>query len=92
MKRFLTTLMVALLLSITKADELFLPNEPSSGAAKKCYVLALSSGDENAAYQAGALKGIASSKFTPDEFAYDTVSGISGGALNAVILANYSKG
>jgi hypothetical protein len=42
--------MVALLLSIAKADELFLPNEPSDANAGKCYVLALSSGDENSAY------------------------------------------
>ena len=59
----------------------------------KCRALALSSGDENAAYQAGALKGIVGSKnFSPEDFAYDTVSGISGGALNAVILGNYTKG
>ena len=30
-------------------------------AASKCRVLALSSGDEDAAYQAGALKGIVTS-------------------------------
>jgi predicted acylesterase/phospholipase RssA len=29
---------------------------------------------------------------TADEYAYDSVSGISGGAINAVILSNYSKG
>jgi len=50
MKRFMVPMMVALLLSITKADELFLPNEGSEASAKKCYVLALSSGDENSAY------------------------------------------
>lgn len=39
------------------------------------------------------LKGITSSdKFTPADYAYDTVSGISGGALNAVLLASFAKG
>jgi predicted acylesterase/phospholipase RssA len=61
-------------------------------AADKCYVLAFSSGDETAAYQAGALSGIANSNLTADEYAYDSVSGISGGAINAVILSNYTKG
>jgi predicted acylesterase/phospholipase RssA len=59
----------------------------------KCVALALSSGDEDSAYQAGALKGIINStKLTPADYAYDSVSGISDGALNAVILANYQKG
>jgi len=33
-----------------------------------------------------------STKLTPDQYRYDSVSGISGGAINAVILSNYSKG
>ena len=61
-------------------------------AADKCYVLAFSSGDETSAYQAGALSGIANSNLTADQYAYDSVSGISGGSINAVILSNYSKG
>ena len=64
-----------------------------AAANGKCRVLALSSGDESAAYQAGVLKGLTTSTHaSPSEFAYDSVSGISGGALNAVILANYPKG
>ena len=59
----------------------------------KCRALAFSSGDENAAYQAGALKGIVTSdKMSPEDYAYDAVSGISGGALNAVLLAKFAKG
>lgn len=67
---------------------------PGAQAAEngKCYVLAFSSGDETSAYQAGALAGIANSQLTADEFAYDSVSGISGGAINAVILSNFTKG
>jgi predicted acylesterase/phospholipase RssA len=56
----------------------------------KCRVMAFSSGDESAAYQAGALKGITTSEhMNPEDYAYDSVSGISGGAINAVLLANY---
>jgi predicted patatin/cPLA2 family phospholipase len=62
-------------------------------ASDKCRALAFSSGDEDSAYQAGALKGIVeSSLLTPEDFAYDSVSGVSDGALNAVILANYTQG
>jgi len=61
-------------------------------ATDKCYVLAFSSGDETAAYQAGALSGIANSNLTADQYAYDSVSRISGGAINAVILSNFNKG
>lgn len=61
-------------------------------ATGKCHALAFSSGDETSAYQAGAIAGIANSKLSPDEYAYDAVSGVSGGAINAVILANYTKG
>lgn len=59
----------------------------------KCLALAFSSGDESAAYQAGVLQGITqSSKLTPSDWAYDTVSGIQGGALNAVLMAGFPKG
>lgn len=54
--------------------------------------MALSSGDEGAAYQAGALMGITGSNLTAEDYAYDSVSGVSGGALNAVLLASTSKG
>ena len=57
----------------------------------KCHALALSSGDEGSAYQAGALAGIVNATAAEDH-AYDSVSGVSGGALNAVMLANTTKG
>ena len=63
----------------------------SQAVADKCYALALSSGDESAAYQAGVLKGLVES-YSADEVNYTAVSGISGGAVNAVILANYEAG
>jgi predicted acylesterase/phospholipase RssA len=62
-------------------------------ATGKCRALAFSSGDESAAYQAGAMAGIVGSdKLQPEDYAYDSVSGISGGALNAVLFATFGKG
>ena len=58
-------------------------------AADKCYALALSSGDQNSMYQAGVLKGLATSGA---EMSYQAISGVSGGAVNAVILASYAAG
>jgi len=59
----------------------------------KCYAIAFSSGDEDAAYQAGVLKGITTStKLSPVDWGYDSVSGISGGAINAVLLSSFQKG
>ena len=59
--------------------------------AAKCYALAFSSGDESAAYQAGVLKGLTES-YSADEVNYTAISGISGGAVNADILANFEAG
>lgn len=59
----------------------------------RCHAIAFSSGDQDAAYQAGALKGITTSdKLQAADYAYDTVSGVSGGALNAVLLSSFDKG
>ena len=57
----------------------------------KCTVLALSSGDENSVYQAGALYGLLQSQ-DPSTHQYDFVTGVSGGAVNAVFLARNEKG
>ena len=58
-------------------------------AADKCYALALSSGDQNAIYQAGVLSGLAAAG---ESISYSAISGVSGGAVNAAILANYAAG
>jgi predicted acylesterase/phospholipase RssA len=64
-----------------------------NAADAKCRAIAFSSGDEDAAYQAGVLQGIVSSdKLTSDDWAYDAVSGVSGGALNAVMLSSFQRG
>ena len=60
-------------------------------AASKCYALALSSGDQNSMYQAGVLKGLATS-LDSSEVAYQAISGVSGGAINSAILASYPAG
>jgi len=57
--------------------------------ASKCYVLALSAGEEIAAYQAGAFKGLTESNSATK---YDVVTGVQGGAVNASIIASYAKG
>ena len=62
--------------------------EPNTG---KCHVLALSSGDEASVYQAGAIAGLVNASAAAD-VSYDAVSGVSGGALNAVILSSFAKG
>lgn len=59
--------------------------------ADKCYALALSSGDQSSMYQAGVLSGFAQT-YGADEMAYQAVSGVSGGAVNAAILASYEVG
>ena len=62
-----------------------------TAAADKCYALALSSGDQNSAYQAGVLSGLAAN-LSADEVNYQAVSGVSGGAINASILASFAAG
>ena len=60
-----------------------------AAATDKCYALALSSGDQNSIYQAGVLAGLAGANA---EGQYQAVSGVAGGAVNAVLLANYAAG
>ena len=57
----------------------------------KCYALALGSGFESTAYQAGVLKGIFS-LLDEEDSDYYSISAVSGGALNAAILASFPKG
>ena len=55
----------------------------------KCYAVAFSSGDNTAVYQAGVLQALAAGDANRQ---YSAVSGISGGAVSAGILASYEKG
>jgi len=79
--------MKSLLVSAVAAQQIL--EEPKKN--DQCFVLALSSGDENCVYQAGVLDGLLQAQ-DPDVHQYDYVTGMSGGALNAVILANATKG
>lgn len=62
-----------------------------SAYADKCYSIAFSSGDQTAAYQVGVLKGLVEQS-AAGETAYSAVSGVSGGAVNAVIMASFPVG
>lgn len=59
--------------------------------SSKCFALAFSSGDQSSAYQAGVIQGFAQTMAASD-MAYTAVSGVSGGAVNSVLMANYEVG
>ena len=59
--------------------------------ANHCIAIAFSSGNQQVAFQAGALKAIISS-LQPAERAYTHVSGVGGGAVNAAILSHFAPG
>lgn len=63
----------------------------TQAADSKCYALALSSGDQSAAYQAGVLSGLYAN-LPLNEIQYDSISAVSGGAVNGVLLASYPEG
>lgn len=82
------SLATAALLAIGASAEQVFEDKPNAG---KCYALALSSGDEDAIYQVGAIAGIVNAT-AADAHAYDAVSGVAGGAINAVMLSSFAKG
>jgi len=57
----------------------------------KCRILALRGGGVRGAYEVGAIKAFVEN-LEPIEYAYDYISGISVGALNAAVMAKYSRG
>ena len=57
----------------------------------KCRVLVLRGGGVHGAFEVGALKAFIE-KLDPTDYAYDYLSGVSIGAINAAILALYPKG
>lgn len=60
-------------------------------SSDKCYALAFSAGEETSAYQAGVLTGFLDVN-SADLHAYSAITGMSGGAVNAAILASYAEG
>ena len=63
----------------------------TSASDDKCFALALGSGEENTAWQAGVLQGLMN-KYGIAEHDYDAISGISGGSVNAAIFGSYASG
>ena len=55
-----------------------------------CLALALNGGGSKGAYQAGAIYGFMH-EGNPDDFQWDVVSGISGGAINTCAMAFWTK-
>jgi predicted acylesterase/phospholipase RssA len=76
---------------LSLAIALLLGSSLLSVSAEKCYAIAFGSGGESSAFQAGALIGLLQ-KVPAEQMRYGAVSGISGGAVNAVFLANEEKG
>lgn len=57
----------------------------------KCRGLALRGGGTKGAYEVGALKAF-TEKMDPIEYAYDVISGVSIGAVNAAYISTYNRG
>lgn len=62
-----------------------------SAGSKKCRALVIEGGGPRNAYSVGVLKAIVN-LLPPEERAYDVVSGVSMGAINAFILGMHAPG
>ena len=56
-------------------------------AGNKCYGLAFGSGDQSASYEVGVLDSLLK-KMPTDQTQYNYVTGVSGGAINALLLGS----
>ena len=74
------TIMTALAISAVEA-----------ASDKKCRAVALSGGGSNGAWEMGVLYGF-THYGNPSDFAYDVVTGISAGSINAIQLMSYAVG
>ena len=63
----------------------------STAKQDHCRALVLSGGGSNGAWEAGVLWGFLNYG-NPDDFAYDVVSGISAGSINAMAMAGTAVG
>ena len=61
-----------------------------AGSQETCLALALNGGGSKGAYQAGVIYGWMH-EGNPDDFQWDVVSGISGGAINTCAMAVWDK-
>ena len=57
----------------------------------KCRALVLSGGSDNGAWEAGVMWGLLHYG-TPEDYAWDAVSGVSAGAINTGAAATWKKG
>lgn len=58
----------------------------------KCRALVLSATTDRGSYHAGALAGLLQNVTSASDFAYDVVTGVSIGALNAAVISQYATG
>ena len=63
----------------------------AQAAAEQCRAVALSGGGSNGAWEMGVLWGFLHYG-EPSDFAYDVVTGISAGSINAIQLMSYAVG
>ena len=66
--------------------------EGKAASDKSCRALAMSGGGALGSYEAGALWGLIKNTDKPADFAYDVVSGVSAGSINALAVALFEKG
>ena len=66
-------------------------NEAAAATQDSCKALVMSGGANNGAWEAGVLWGFVNYG-NPEDFAYDVVTGVSVGSLNAFLASAYPKG
>lgn len=67
-----------------------LAGQATAATQDTCFALALNGGGSKGAYQAGAIYGFMH-EGNPEDFQWDVVSGISGGAINACAMSVWAK-
>jgi predicted acylesterase/phospholipase RssA len=63
----------------------------NQASATKCFGLAMSGGDQNSAFQVGALQALIKN-LPGDQVQYTTVTGSAGAAVNAMLLSTQPLG
>ena len=67
-----------------------LAGQATAATQDTCFALALNGGGSKGAYQAGAIYGFMH-EGNPEDFQWDVVSGISGGAINTCAMSVWAK-
>ena len=63
----------------------------ATNAADVCRALVLSGGGNNGAWETGVLYGLVNNG-TASDYAYDVVTGVSAGSINAIAMAGWAVG